>query len=55
MLEAEVSQKEFTDDLPTYEEGRGLLDGRRLDAAGNIVENLSADEIALYANAPNIN
>ena len=31
-----------------------MLDGRSLDANGNIVENLSADEIALYANAPNI-
>ena len=49
-----MSQKEFTDELPTYDEGRGLLDGRRLDANGAVVENLSAEEIALYANAPNI-
>ena len=55
ILEAEVSNKEFNEDLPTYTEGRFLLDGRNLDANGNIVENLSADEIAMYANAPKIN
>ena len=49
-----MSQKEFTDELPTFQEGRGLLDGRRLDANGAVIENLSAEEIALYANAPNI-
>ena len=55
VLEAEVSNKEFTEDLPTFDQGRALLDGRSLDADGNIVENLSADEIALYAIAPDIN
>ena len=36
VLEAEASQKEFTGDLPTLDEGRRLLDGRKINAVGQI-------------------
>ena len=38
MNNAKAMMQPFTEEIPTYEEGRTLLDGRRLDKNGNIVE-----------------
>ena len=38
MNNAKAMMQPFTEEIPTYEEGRTLLDGRRLDKNGNVVE-----------------
>ena len=38
MNNAKAMMQPFTEEIPTYEEGRTLLDGRQLDKNGNIVE-----------------
>ena len=38
MNNAKAMMQPFTEEIPTYEEGRTLLDGRRLDKNGNAVE-----------------
>ena len=38
MNNAKAMMQPFTEEIPTYDEGRTLLDGRRLDKNGNVVE-----------------
>ena len=49
VLEAEVTSKEFEDDLPTFDEGRTLLDGRKIDSEGRVIE---SDEIEIFDQLP---
>ena len=38
MNNAKALMLPFTEEIPTYEEGRMMMDGRKLDKEGNIVE-----------------
>ena len=38
MNNAKALMLPFTEEIPSYEEGRSMMDGRKLDADGNIVE-----------------
>ena len=38
MNNAKALMLPFTEEIPTYEEGRTMMDGRKLDKDGNIIE-----------------
>jgi len=38
MNNAKALMLPFTEEIPTYDDGRHLMDGRKLDADGNIIE-----------------
>ena len=44
MNNAKAIDLQFSEDEPSYEEGRTLLDGRKLDKDGNITEAQTPDE-----------